>query len=314
MTIDVLRYSPELKEEWNCLVGESRNGLFLFNRNYMDYHSDRFDDFSAIARVDGKTVAVFPACIDGATGEVSSHAGLTFGGVVMRRDLRGTVALSVIDSLIDALRAWGATKLTVKLLPPHLATYPSAEDHYAFWKRGMALVRRDLSTILPLGHALSFNSSKRQAITKAQRAGLVVEVGSVPPFHVLLSEVLGWRHETKPVHSLDELETLMQAFPQQILLRSVQRDGVMMAGALVYRFDTTWHTQYLASSEAGRAVGALDLIIGSAIAEASESGARWFSFGTSTTDAGQTLNDGLLWQKESFGGRSVTHDFLAGSL
>ena len=48
--------------------------------------------------------------------------------------------------------------------------------------------------------------------------------------------------------------------------------------------------------------------------EATDAGASWLSFGTSTTDNGRTLNEGLLWQKESFGARSVTHDFLRGTL
>lgn len=314
MTIEVVRYAPELNDEWNRLVDESRNGLFLFDRSYMDYHADRFQDFSALVRVDGKVAAVFPASIDSATGAVSSHAGLTFGGLVLHREVRGSVALKAIDALLNALRAWGATSLDVKLVPAFLASYPSAEDGFGFWRRGLALVRRDLSTVLPLDHSLPFNASKRQGVAKALKSGLAVTSGSLPAFHTLLSDVLGWRHGTTPVHSLADLDKLMQAFPNQILLRSIERDGEMLAGALIYCYPTAWHTQYLASSPSGREVGALDLVIATSINEAKDAGVRWFSFGASTTDGGLSLNDGLLWQKESFGGRSVTHDFLSGPL
>ena len=314
MTIEVVRYTAVVAQEWNRLVAEARNGLFLFDRNYMDYHADRFEDFSALVRVDGEPAAVFPASIERASSTVTSHAGLTFGGVILRRDLRGTVALKAIDALLDALRAWGATRLEVKLLPGFLAAYPSGEDGYALWRRGFALVRRDLSTVLPLDQPLAINGSKRQALAKAHKTGLAVGEGSLAGFHELLAEVLGWRHGVTPVHSLAELERLVAAFPDRILLRSVERDGAMLAGALIYRYPTAWHTQYLAASPEGRATGALDLVIAAAIDQARADGAQWFSFGTSTTDLGRQLNEGLLWQKESFGGRSVTHDVLAGNL
>jgi lipid II:glycine glycyltransferase (peptidoglycan interpeptide bridge formation enzyme) len=94
----------------------------------------------------------------------------------------------------------------------------------------------------------------------------------------------------------------------------VKQDGSLLAGVLVYCYPTAWHTQYMAASPEGRKVGGLDLIVAQLIDEARTAGAEWLSFGTSTTNGGKTLNEGLLWQKESFGGRSVTHDFMTGSL
>jgi hypothetical protein len=314
MTIEILRYEDGLAEEWNALVGEARNGLFLFDRRYMDYHRDRFDDMSVIARMDGRTAAVLPASFDAATGLATSHGGLTFGGAVLRRDLRGSVAIDLIDAMLDAVKGWGARQMEVRLLPAFLAQYPSAEMDYVLWRRDFALVRRDLSSALPLHHPLPLNASKRQAIAKADKAKLSATSGRLDQFHALLGDVLELRHGTMPVHSAAELDQLADAFPQSIVLRSVEQDERMIAGALIYRYPTAWHTQYLAASAEGRAIGALDLVIAQLIAEASSAGASWLSFGTSTTDQGRTLNAGLLWQKESFGARSVTHDFMRGEL
>jgi hypothetical protein len=58
----------------------------------------------------------------------------------------------------------------------------------------------------------------------------------------------------------------------------------------------------------------LDKVISSTIFEAREAGASFFSFGVSTESNGRILNEGLLWQKESFGARSVVHDFMRGHL
>jgi hypothetical protein len=280
----------------------------------MDYHSDRFDDLSAMAFAGNRLAALLPASLDRETGLVTSHGGLTFGGVLLHKDVRGDVALLLIDAMLDALKSWGATQLEVKLLPPFLASYPSAEVDSALWRRGFALVRRDLSSAIPLRDSLPFNSSKKQAVAKAEKAGLVVGEGSIGAFHALLAEVLGWRHGATPVHSCEELELLRSRFPGEILLRTVEQDGEMLAGVLAYRYPTAWHTQYMAASPEGRRVGALDLIIATLIDEARGAGAAWLSFGTSTTAQGRELNKGLLWQKESFGARSVTHDFMRGTL
>jgi RimJ/RimL family protein N-acetyltransferase len=312
--VQVIPYAAEHKATWNSLVRQSRNGLFLFDRDYMEYHSDRFEDCSALAFVDGQPVAALPASIERATHRVISHAGLTFGGVVLAEQLRGSVAIRVINALLDALRSWGAKELEVRMLPGFLASNPSAELDYLLWRRGFTLSRRDLSTAIPLSRALALNSSKRQAVAKARKAGLVVESGSLEPFHALLAEVLSWRHSATAVHSLDDLRLLMNRFPEQVLLRTVKQDGSLLAGVLVYCYPTAWHTQYMAASPEGRKVGGLDLIVAQLIDEARTAGAEWLSFGTSTTNGGKTLNEGLLWQKESFGGRSVTHDFMTGSL
>jgi hypothetical protein len=314
VSVEVRKYGPELEPDWQSLLAESRNGLFLFDRAYMEYHSDRFPDFSAIAYVDGRAAVAIPATMQAGSGEAFSHSGLTFGGFIIRRDLRGEAALACIDALLDAMRGWGAAELEVRLLPQFLAAYPSAEADYALWRRGFTLVRRDLSSALPLRKPMPFNTSKKQAIAKARKAGLSVTTGELAAFHALLGNVLEERHGVAPVHSLKELELLSSRFPDEIFLRSVAREGRMLAGIVVYRYPTAWHTQYMAVSDEGRGLGALDLIIAELIDEAAQGGADWLSFGTSTTDQGLHLNEGLLWQKESFGARSVTHDFLRGKL
>ena len=314
MTIEIVRYAPEHRAVWDALVDHARNGLFQFRRDYMDYHADRFEDLSGMALLDGEVVALLPASIDRASELATSHGGLTFGGVVVKRDLRSEVAIGAVDALLDGLRAWGASALEVRLLPQFLASYPSAEIDYALWRRGFVLSRRDLSSALPLHDALPLNSSKKQAVAKARKSGLTVSEGSLAGFHGLLENVLGERHGTVPVHRLDELEQLKAAFPADIILRSVESEGEMLAGILVFRYPAAWHTQYMAASHDGRKLGALDLVIASLIDEARDAGAKWLSFGASTTDGGRQLNDGLLWQKESFGARSVTHDFMRGTL
>lgn len=314
MNVSIRRYVPGLVGDWSKVLASSRNGVFLFDRNFIEYHGDRFVDFSAVAYLDDEPVALMPTSIDQASGHASSHAGLTFGGVVLKRELRGEVSISVINAILDSLKDWGAKTLTVKLLPQIFCTYPSAEMEYALWRRGFSLVRRDLSSILPLSNALPFNTLKARSVKKASKAGLIVGIASLVDFHALLDNVLRAQHGVSPVHSLSEMELLAARFPESIFVRAATKDDELLAGTLIFNYGDIWHTQYLASSDAGRALGALDLVIDSVIDEARSRGATHLSFGTSTEEAGTVLNKGLIWQKESYGARSITHDFMTGTL
>ena len=42
------RYTADDAEAWDDFVEQSKNGTFLFKRQYMDYHSDRFTDHSLL--------------------------------------------------------------------------------------------------------------------------------------------------------------------------------------------------------------------------------------------------------------------------
>lgn len=314
MALVVKRYAAELSDDWLRVLDGSRNGVFLFDRSFIEYHGDRFTDCSAVAYLDGEPVALLPASTDMASGAVSSHAGLTFGGFVMLRELRSAIALEVIDAMLVSLKDWGAKTLIVKMLPQVFCSYPSAEVDYGLSRRGFSITRRDLSSILPLVGSLSYNKSKAQAIKKAKKEGLVCSAESPARFHALLEEVLRAQHEAAPVHSLPELELLLSRFPDNMFLHAATRDGELLAGTLIFKYGHIWHTQYMAASEAGRGIGALDMVIDEVIHQARVEGVDYLSFGASTEVVGTLLNEGLLWQKESYGARSITHDFMAGVL
>ena len=84
----IVRYNAVQADEWNQFVAQSKNGTFLFDRQYMDYHADRFHDHSLLFYRDEKLYALFPANENGNI--LYSHQGLTYGGLVM-----GTEATTV---------------------------------------------------------------------------------------------------------------------------------------------------------------------------------------------------------------------------
>ena len=109
------------------------------------------------------------------------------------------------------------------------------------------------------------------------------------------------RFGANPVHTPQELRLLKSRFPDQIRLFGAFVGDQLFAGALVYDFGHVVHSQYLATSEEGKAVGALDYLLAHLLDEVSRQ-KQHFSFGISTENNGQYLNEGLVFQKEGFGG------------
>lgn len=62
----VEKYSKINEICWDDFVGKAKNRHFFFYRDYMEYHSDRFHDFSLIIYNDkGNIMALISASIDG---------------------------------------------------------------------------------------------------------------------------------------------------------------------------------------------------------------------------------------------------------
>ena len=76
----ICRYTPDKAALWDEFVGRSRQGTFLFERAYMDYHQDRFADHSLMVYRKARLFALLPA--NATDGVLWSHQGLTYGGLL----------------------------------------------------------------------------------------------------------------------------------------------------------------------------------------------------------------------------------------
>ena len=304
----VRSYTPEDKISWDAFVDGSKNGTFMLKRGYVEYHADRFEDASVIFENEAKElVAVMPASRHG--DEVRSHGGLTYGGVISDRRMTATKMLEVFNALKAHLKKEGVRSLVYKRIPTIYYSYPADEDVYALFRNGAELFRRDLSTTIDLRNPVPFSSIRTRYVKKARKNGLSVrESADYDTYISMLTEVLSVRHNVRPPHTAEELSLLASRFPNVIKLFCAYRGYEMLAGVLIFDTPNVVHAQYIANSESGRDVGALDLVMDYLIHEYS-AGRKYFDFGISTEDAGHYLNEGLVGQKEMFGGRGIIYDF-----
>ncbi|SEH97790.1 GNAT family N-acetyltransferase [Pseudomonas asplenii] len=300
-------YRKELSGDWDEFVRSSKSPLFIFERQFMDYHSDRYKDFSLLFWEDDSLIAILPAnIIDDA---IYSHGGLTFGGLILSHKIKAEKVIEVIERLKDFLKKKSIRKIEYKAVPYIFNTRPCQEDLYALSIAGGLLFRRDVSSVIDLAREQKFSKGRKWLIARAKKNNLLVENSTDwVSYHELLSSVLA-KHNATPTHSAAEMALLHERFPENIRLKVVQNEGRMICGVLLFVYEGVMHTQYIAADELGRESGALDLTLAASIDEAKQSGFGYFSFGISTERGGLYLNTGLISQKESFGARAIVHDF-----
>ncbi|MFM5019582.1 GNAT family N-acetyltransferase [Aeromonas rivipollensis] len=304
-TISVVPYSESEKEVWNDVLAKSKAPIFLFNRNYMDYHSDRFSDASLLIYRKKKPIGIFPCNSAGDT--ITSHGGLTYGGLIFSLDVHVSEVLEIFRKIGEYFFHLGVRKIIYKSIPYAFSSYPSGEDLYALYRMRAKIIRRDFSSIIDMKKRPKLSDSRKNTIKKASKAGVQIrEMEDYAAFHELLVEALS-KFNVKPVHSLKEIQHLAFNFKDVIKCFGAYLDDKLISAVLIYDFGSVVHTQYMCSSTDGRQLGALDAILLYLI-EDIYSEKEYFSFGASTEENGNVLNDGLARQKEGFGARGIVLD------
>lgn len=300
-------YTYADRDVWNDFNCKAKNGLFLFHRNYMDYHANRFTDSSLMVYYGNKLAALLPANREERV--LYSHKGLTFGGVISDRRMSAGMMLEVFTALIDWLRENEFEKLAYKAIPYIFHSVPAQEDLYAIYIFNGKLIRRDLSSVIDMANRLPLSKGRKQGLKKAIKTQLIVQqVTDYPSFMALVEQVIS-KHGVKPTHTIQEMELLANRFPENIkLFCSLDNKNKLLAGTIVYEYGNVAHTQYMASSDEGKMCGALDFLINTLIEEIYKDN-TYFSFGISTEQEGRYLNQGLLAQKNMFGARAIVHDW-----
>lgn len=305
-----LPYTPAFATQWDSFVETSKNGTFLLQRGYMDYHADRFADRSLLVYKGEKLFALLPACLGKEEGTWVSHGGLTYGGIVLGHRATTLEVCRVFDLLLPFLRKHGAKKLVYRPTPWIYHRLPAEEDLYALTMRCHArLTAREVSSAIALANPPAWSELRRRGAKKAEKAGIKVEASNdLSAFWKLLESNLMARHGVRPVHTLEEMQLLHKRFPKNIhLLQARATDGETVAGTILYLAGNTIHAQYISASPLGRKLGALDAVFHHAL-DTLHPQFNYFDFGKSTEAAGTFLNEGLIAQKEGFGARALCYD------
>lgn len=326
----IVPYSVTYKDTWDTFARESKNATFLLQRDFMDYHADRFMDCSVLVYdIDPQEsiptgrehlIALFPANWAERERTVYSHQGLTYGGIIVAPEVTQLEVLVALQAILQYYRDMlQATTVVYKPIPYIYSPYPTGEELYALFRAGARLKSRSVSSVVALKHQLRMRTLRQRQAKKAVDNNFYIDRitendrEGIHEYWQLLTDVLETHHGVKPVHSEEETVMLMSRFPKEIRLFTVKHEERITAGIVVFITRQVVHIQYIASGEEGRTYGALDLLFRHLINDGSRQ-AEYLDFGISTERGGTLLNNGLIFQKEGFGGRAVCYDCYEVSL
>lgn len=307
MNLKISVYKHTDKPLWDSFVRGAKNGHFLFERSYMDYHSDRFKDLSfMVFNEKDKLIAVLAANVADKT--LYSHQGLTFGGFLVDDGMRTQTMLSIFQAFKGSAKEQGLERMVYKCIPAIYHTKPSEEDRYALFANDAKLIKREITSAINLCEPIRYTKGRKWSINKAAKHNIIIsEHTDYASFWKLLTATLHTEHSIKPTHSLAEIQKLAGLFSQNIRLFLATKNQEVLSGAVIYESNEVAHTQYLASSKTGRKLGSLDYLI-DYLVKIIYKRKKYFDFGISNEQNGQYLNEGLAAYKEGFGAGAVAQD------
>jgi hypothetical protein len=273
----------------------------------MDYHSDRFSDYSLLFYVGRRLYAVMPAHEVGTW--FCTHRGLTYGGLLMDDAVTTADVLVLFDELNHYLRSQGFSRVLYRAIPWVYHRLPSEEDLYAmFWKCGARLQQRMSGTVISLGEHVPWRKDHRRRLRQALVHDIRVERdGSLEAFWPLLNDNLKRKFNAQSVHTLDEILLLKSRFPQNIIQYNAYLGDELVGGITFYIMGHVLHGQYSGTNDEGKQCGAMEAIYEQVMFHDFVD-MRYLDFGTSNEDGGRLLNEGLIAHKEGYGGRTVCYD------
>lgn len=301
-------YQEEYYTLWNNFVAESKNATFLFHRDFMEYHKDRFQDYSLLIFDEKDTLqAVFPANIK--ENQLYSHQGLTYGGLVLQSKTYFHTTLEILKSLLSFLNQNNIETLFYKEIPSFYTQFYNDEVNYLLFQIKAELVKREMNTVIDLKKTSIINKDRQLNIKKSLKKDYIIKKSNEPKlfWDEILTPLLEQKHFTKPTHNFQEIELLMLKFPDNIFLYEIWNEVEILAGTLLFVNKNVIHTQYIAK-KTDRDNYALDYLFNELIFKKFKD-YKVFDFGISNEYFGSKVNEGLIYWKESFGGRSICQDF-----
>jgi hypothetical protein len=306
--VGIKTYQKTDYAQWNAFIGQAKNATFLFHRDFMEYHNDRFEDYSLIVLDGEKWVAVLPANREG--NEVYSHQGLTYGGLVYKEQTKLAKVTEIFQAVLLFLKENKIEKLQIKTIPSIYHIKPAEELQYALFLADAKLIRRDTLSVIDLSQKSKIATGRLEGVQKGIKKELkIIEVTIFDDFwDKVLIPNLQDKYNAKPVHSLNEITSLKLLFPDNIRQFNVYDGDIIVAGTTIFESQNVAHAQYISGNESKSENGSLDFLYHHLITNIFKN-KKFFDFGISNEAQGKILNNGLCFWKESFGASTVVHDF-----
>lgn len=315
---EILPYSPNLDKRLDHFVEyESVNGTFLQTRRFLNYHpAGRFTDASFALEKSGTIVAYFPGVAKEQT--FVSHPGTTFGGPIIAKSFYSGSRLLEIMKEADQYLADRFKNIRFKITPAIFAD--ESPDLLEYTLEHMGYTRHtELSSFSPLqvytDPLENCERRCRRIFKKSEiegiRFGNLEKTEDFETFYHFL-EISKSKHNVHPVHTLQELYDLKDnRIPDHIRFRGIWDNDTLVAAMMLFRFEKTKtiHGQYIAPNPDYEKFQPTTALYVRVMREAALEGFEKISWGISTENGGEYLNESLHRFKESLGAKACVNAF-----
>jgi hypothetical protein len=255
---------------------------------------------------------VVPGCIIYEDGEkvFSSHAGSTFGGLVIHKKYyTASNIIEMLKALESTLQDKDFHEVLLKITPDLFCKEKTDLLQYILSFCGYNSYS-ELSTYIDFESydkilSANFSHGQKENLKYALKNNMLFTAiysdEEIYIFHDILKNNL-LKFNTKPVHSVEELLDLKNNRLKNIIsFYGVFMENKMISGGMIFNFGAVMHTQYLAADYVYIKYRPMTFLYYKLIELAQQNRYKILSWGTSTEKRGKVLNDNLLSFKESFG-------------
>ncbi len=304
--ITIKKYTTKDYTLWNNFVATAKNATFLFHRDFMEYHKDRFEDYSLLCFKKDKLIAILPANVVGDV--VHSHQGLTYGGLIIQEKIKFEEYTAIFKELLHFLENNKIDSILLKPLPQFYSIIPSEEFEYLQFILEATICKIEITSVININMQLQLSSSRKEGCKRARKKGLIIieEPDLTSFWKQVLEPNLSDKYKVKPVHNLQEIQQLKNNFSKNIRQFNVYHESKIVAGVTIFETKNVAHVQYISGNKNKNKNGSLDYLFQYLIQDVFKK-KQYFDFGTSNENQGKKVNKGLLFWKEGFGARSMTY-------
>ncbi|WP_094606551.1 hypothetical protein SPSIL_056940 [Sporomusa silvacetica DSM 10669] len=311
-------YNQSHQKDWDNFIGTSRNGTFMQQRTFLNYHPPgRFIDCSLMVyNFHGNLIAVIPAAqkIEGQKKIFFSYPGASHGGIIVDQKFGTCEAMALVPLLTEYCKSNNFNAIQIKMVPRIYHFWPSDEIDFALRYYGFSISTTELATALPIKELANASDhlieSTQRNIRKSQRLGVTIEESNdLTTYWSILTDNLKQKHNAEPTHTLAEITDLTNRYPQSIKLFAAFLQEEMVSGVVVFLLNSrVINCFYIASNNKYQNLRSLELLFYKLISWGMEKGYDYLDWGISTENKGLVINQGLFEFKEKFGGRGILRE------
>ncbi len=294
----IRRYKLSDEKNWENLLYRCKNPAFVLSRKFISYHEDKFEDFSIVIYTDNILIAAIPACKIKKVWH--AHPGLPFADIMICDMFHWVKIRDILNLLKHFLLNEGFEHAIFKIMPDIYKGMLSDDMLYFLRDLGANLHEQKLTTAIPL---FNYQNVKKNVINKSKqnKRSFIFDSQEIDIADVydLMKSYIFQKYQAIPIHSLVQLQKIMELFPQNVRCIAAYHDHKLKGGMFLFVYEKVVKVQYIFSSEQYLA----DILLLKAV-EIYLSSHEYLDLGTSNSLPNNQINYGNLDFKAKNGGKA----------